>query len=278
MLDLFPSRAVAVSVFGFGIHWYGILYVLAFLLAFMILPQIQRYRSLALSRDEWSGVLTAGILGVLLGGRLGFVLFYHPLYYFAHPLELFAVWRGGMSSHGGFLGVGLALLLVCRQMRIPLLALLDVAVVPAALGLALGRVGNFINQELYGSITTLPWGIAIPGVEGLRHPTQLYAVLKDLSIAAACFWHLRRTQARAPGGTFAVFLMLYGTLRFLLEYVRAQDISPLAIGGITLTIGQLYTLPILLVGCVLWVRWKRINLPFSASVSSTPTPPPRRSP
>lgn len=252
MLELFPSRAVAVSVFGFGIHWYGILYVLAFLLAFLILPRIQRYRSLSLSRDEWSAVLTAGILGVLLGGRLGFVLFYHPLYYATHPLEVFAVWRGGMSSHGGFLGVGIAFLLVCRRMRIPLLALLDVVVVPAALGLALGRVGNFINQELYGTVTTLPWGIVIPGVEGLRHPVQLYAVLKDLCIAAVCFWHLRRTQARAPGGTFAVFLMLYGLLRFLLEYVRAQEIAPLTFGSISLTIGQLYTIPILVVGCALF--------------------------
>lgn len=259
VITLFPSRAVAVSLFGFGIHWYGILYIVAFLIAYLLLPRLQGERRLTLSRDDWSAVLTAGILGVLIGGRLGFVLLYHPVYFALHPLEIFAVWNGGMSSHGGFLGVGIAFLYSSRTHRIPLLALLDLAVIPAAIGLALGRVGNFINLELYGTVTTLPWGIQIAGVEGLRHPAQLYAVAKDLFIAAVCLWHLRRTRDLPPGGTFAVFLMLYGFLRFLVEFVRVPDSPLAAFGLITLTQGQLYSVPLVIVGILLWVRWKRIT-------------------
>lgn len=259
VIAFFPSRAVAVSLFGFGIHWYGILYIVAFLIAFLLLQRLQGERRLALSRDEWSTVLTSGILGVLIGGRLGFVLFYHPVYFALHPLEIFAVWNGGMSSHGGFLGVGIALLLTARRNHIPLLALLDLAVIPAAVGLALGRVGNFINLELYGTVTSLPWGMTIPGVEGLRHPVQLYAVAKDLLIAAVCLWHLRRTRDLRPGGTFAVFLMLYGLLRFLVEFVREPDLPSVVFGSFSLTHGQLYTLPLIIVGILLWVWWKRIN-------------------
>jgi phosphatidylglycerol:prolipoprotein diacylglycerol transferase len=270
VLHVFPSRAVALEIFGFGIHWYGILYVIAFLLAFAILPRIQKYRDLHLSLDDWSAVLTAGILGVLIGGRLGSVVLYHPAYYFAHPLEIFAVWRGGMSSHGGFLGVGLALLIVSRRLHIPLLALLDVAVMPAALGLAIGRIGNFINLELYGTVTTLPWGIAVPGVEGLRHPVQLYAIAKDLLIASVCFWHLRRAAAHLPGGTFAVFLMLYGLLRFLLEFVREPDVPLTILGPLAFTRGQLYTIPILIVGVGLWVWWRGITSAASSSPTQTP--------
>lgn len=257
VFTLFPTRQVAVSLFGFGVHWYGILYVVAFLVAYLLLPRLQGRRSLSLSRDDWSSVLTYGILGVLVGGRLGFVLLYHPLYYVAHPLEVLFVWKGGMSSHGGFVGVGLALLLAARRHRIPLPALLDLVVVPAAVGLALGRIGNFINGELYGTITTVPWAIAVPGVEGLRHPVQLYAVAKDLAIALLCFWHLTATRSLKPGGTFALFLVLYSVLRFLVEFVREPDSPLLSFGGIALTRGQAYSLPLFLIGVVLWVVWRR---------------------
>lgn len=254
MFALFPSRAVAVTLFGFSVHWYGVLYVCAFLLAWFLLPRLSRYRSLALTADDWSSLLTYCILGVLVGGRLGYVLFYAPSLFIASPLSVFAVWQGGMSSHGGFIGVGIALLLFTRRYRVPLLPLLDVIVVPAAIGLACGRIGNFINLELYGISTTLPWGIAIPGVEGLRHPTQIYAVIKDLSIAAICFWHLSHSS-RNVGITFGLFLILYAILRFLLEFLRVQDYPPVSFIWFSLTRGQLLTFPLLLVGIgvIVWV-------------------------
>lgn len=273
MLMLFPSRAVAVSLFGFAVHWYGILYVVAFLLAYLLLPRLQKERGLLLSREEWSRVLTAGILGVLIGGRIGYVLFYHPLYFAQHPLEILAVWKGGMSSHGGFLGVGAALLISTRRHALSLSALLDLAVIPAALGLALGRVGNFINLELYGTATALPWGMTIPGVEGMRHPVQLYAVVKDLFIAAVCFWHVRHSRLLQSGGTFALFLVLYGFLRFLVEFVREPDFPPLSFGYFSLSRGQLYSLPLLLIGIWLWIRWKR-----GTSVGGADSTPPTGSP
>ncbi|ALM09915.1 MAG: phosphatidylglycerol:prolipoprotein diacylglycerol transferase [Candidatus Peribacter riflensis] len=257
MLTFFPSRTVAVALFGFPIHWYGLLYVAAFLLAFLILPRIQKQRGLALSSEAWADLLTAGILGVLIGGRLGFVLFYHPLTYAAHPFEILAVWRGGMSSHGGFIGVGIALWFAARRQHIPLSSLLDLVVIPAAAGLALGRVGNFINLELYGTVTTLPFGMAIPGVEGLRHPVQLYAFLKDLLIAFLCLWHLHRTRMLRPGGTFALFLILYGALRFCVEFVRVPDSPTLVLPWLVLSKGQLYSLPLFLLGVGLWWRWRR---------------------
>lgn len=252
MIAFFPSRTVALELLGFSVHWYGLLYLAGFLLAWALLPKLQKERQLSLSVDEWSGLLSAAVLGVILGGRLGFVLFYEPSYFLAHPVEILQVWHGGMSSHGGFLGVTVALLIALRNKTTEdKLRLADVAVVPIALGLMLGRLGNFINQELYGTVTTLPWGIVVPGEEGLRHPTQLYAMAKDLLIAGLCFLHLRRATGR-HGETLALFLMLYGALRFAVEHFRVQDYD-LWLG---LTRGQLLTVPIFLVGLAVavWVR------------------------
>ncbi|MDD5623434.1 MAG: prolipoprotein diacylglyceryl transferase [Candidatus Peribacteraceae bacterium] len=255
MFALFPSRTVALTLFGWDVRWYGILYVAAFLLAFVLLPRLQKWRGLTLSSDEWSGVLSAGIIGVLLGGRLGYVLLYDPIFFWQHPLEVFAVWHGGMSSHGGFLGVAIALLLVARRKGIPLLHLVDLCIVPAAIGLALGRLGNFINQELYGTVTTLPWGMEFPGAQGLRHPVQLYAIAKDLLLALVCFLHLRRSVQR-PGSTTALFLMLYSILRFLLEELREQDIPLVSVSGFLFTRAQFFTVPLFLAGVLLW-WWSR---------------------
>ncbi len=250
MIAFFPSRAVAIELFGFSVHWYGIMYLLAFLLAYILLQRLQRYRHLALSSDDIGSVLSGGILGVIVGGRLGYVFFYEPVYFLQNPLEILAVWHGGMSSHGGFLGVGVVLLFLLRKKNIPLLAFLDVIAVPAALGLALGRFGNFINFELYGTVTSVPWAIAIPGVEGLRHPTFFYAAGKDIFIACVCLLHLIRAQ-RVPGETFAVFLMLYGVLRFVVEFYREQSYALTDIGFISLTRGQLLTIPLIATGIIL---------------------------
>ncbi|MDP6562122.1 MAG: prolipoprotein diacylglyceryl transferase, partial [Candidatus Peribacteraceae bacterium] len=175
-----------------------------------------------------------------------------PAYFLSHPAHVIAVWRGGMSSHGGFIGVVITLWFALRNKEVSKLALADTVVVPIALGLALGRLGNFINYELYGYVTDLQWAIAIPGVEGLRHPTQIYAVLKDLIIAGVCFWHLRRYVK--PGMTTAVFLMLYAVLRFTVEIYRVQDHT----GLLGLTRGQLLTVPIFIFGVLLWKAVRKI--------------------
>src|SRR3989344_3387466 len=252
MISFFPSRAVFLEILGFNVHWYGIMYLLAFLLALLLLPRLQKERGLHLSRDQWASIVSISILGVIIGGRLGYVLFYEPLYFLTHPLEIIAVWNGGMSSHGGFLGVCLALMFYCRRHTIDIRLLADIAVVPVAIGLAFGRFGNFINQELYGIITTMPWGIEIPGVEGLRHPTQIYAVLKDLLIAGAAYWHLHAVRPMKPGRTFALFLILYGILRFVVEFLRDQTHPLVDLMVLELSYGQLLTIPLLMVGIALW--------------------------
>ena len=258
MFALFPSRAVAAIIFGFPVHWYGILYFLAFLNAGTLLPKLQKYRSLTFSKDVWMSVLSAGILGVIIGGRLGFVLFYEPEYFLANPLKVFAVWEGGMSSHGGFIAVIFALFVVHRRHNIPSRALADLATVPAAIGLALGRIGNFINQELFGTVTTLPWGMNVPGVEGLRHPLQIYDAFLSLGIALVCYVHLRNPKS-IPGRTAAIFLMLYGVMRFLLEFIREQQYPLTEFWGLTLTRGQLLTIPIFLAGFVTFLFVREIT-------------------
>lgn len=260
MIEFLPSRAVALAIGDFQVHWYGVMYLLGFIISLILLPYLQRHRNLYLSRDEWAGLLSWAVVGVIVGGRLGYVLFYEPHHFAQHPREVLAVWNGGMSFHGGLLGVVLLLSFACYRKKISIARVADVVVVPVAIGLALGRFGNFINQELYGSVTTLPWGISIPGVEGLRHPTQIYAMLKDLLIASICYIHLRRTQTIHPGRTMALFLMLYGIGRFLVEYLRVQQYPLTELGFLTLTRGQLLTIPVFLAGVLLWVFLKQQEL------------------
>jgi phosphatidylglycerol---prolipoprotein diacylglyceryl transferase len=249
----FPSRYVALQLGPVAIHWYGIMYLLAFLTVWWMVPRLSKYRALSFTKEQISSLITFSVLGTLIGGRLGYVLFYAPEYFGDHPFETLQIWKGGMSSHGGFVGVVIAALLFCKKNQIDPWRLADVAVVPVAIGLAFGRFGNFINQELYGPVTTLPWGMTIPGVEGVRHPTQLYAVAKDLLIAVVCFVQLKRV--RNPGIIFGYFLVLYGFLRFFVEYLRVQTASGVAIGMIELTRGQFLTIPIIVIG--VYFLWKR---------------------
>ena len=282
MITFFPSRTVALTFLGFPIHWYGLLYLAGFLLGFWMVQRLQKYRSLALCRDEWANILSAAVIGVIVGGRLGFVFFYEPTYCLTYTSKILALWEGGMSSHGGFLGVAVAVLWALRRRRENILRIADIVVVPVAVGLALGRLGNFINLELYGTVTDLPWGIAIPNVPGLRHPTFFYAMGKDIFIALLCFLHLRATSVAlrpfvglqpsprlwpagragsaqgdtttVAGRTCALFFILYGILRFLIEYVRVQEYPLMDTGVLLLSRGQILTLGILAVGVTLW--WK----------------------
>ncbi len=254
MVSFFPSRTVALSLLGFNVHWYGVMYFLAFLIAWFLVPRLQQKRGLSLSVDEWSGLLTAAVLGVIIGGRLGFVFLYEPAYFLANPWKVFAVWEGGMASHGGFIGVTLAMWWKLKGYGWDtFFRVADVVTVPIAIGLMLGRLGNFINLELYGTVTDVPWAIAIPGVEGLRHPTQIYAMLKDASLAAICLWHLSAYRNVKPGITFSLFLMMYGVLRFIVEIYRDQ--TNVDMYGM-LSEGQVLTIPLILAGLAVFL-WRR---------------------
>jgi phosphatidylglycerol---prolipoprotein diacylglyceryl transferase len=247
MIDLLPSRTVALILFGFPVHWYGLLYFAGFLIGWFLLKKLQKYRDLHLSSDDISSILSATVIGVIVGGRLGYVLFYNPWYYLQNPFDIFAVWKGGMASHGGFIGVTVALMYVLRgRTWDEFLRIADVISIPIAIGLGLGRIGNFINQELYGTITSLPWGMYFAGAEGLRHPIQLYDFALQMMIAGLCFMHLRRSKT--SGKTFALFLILYGVARFLLEFIREQN----GVYFWGLSEGQILTIPLLVIALWLW--------------------------
>lgn len=228
MVQFLPTREIFLQIGQFSIRWYGVLWALAIWEVWYLTPKLQKYRGVNLSRDEWTRIIAWGAVGALVGGRLGYVLFYEPAYFLQNPLDIFALWHGGMASHGGFIGGLVAVWLVTQE---PLtLAFTDVLTVPIALALALGRVGNWINGELY-----LPMFAWLP-------------VVKNLVVAGVCYLHLTRRR----GSTTAIFLILYSTLRFLIEPLRV-DPWPLTWG---LTRGQLFTLPLLLAGVLLWI-WAR---------------------
>ncbi|MEX1997753.1 MAG: prolipoprotein diacylglyceryl transferase [Candidatus Andersenbacteria bacterium] len=254
MITFFPTRQIFIEIAGLLISWYGVLYLLGFASVWFLCPRLQKQRGLALTADEWLVIILAAMAGVLIGGRLGYVLLYEPSYYLNYPLEIVKLWHGGMASHGGFIGVGAALWLVSRRLRIDPWKLFDVVVVPAALALAGGRLGNFINGELYGTVTSVPWGVVMPGVAGLRHPVQLYAVLKNIIVAVVCLWYLYRIQPVRPGRVLALFLLLYSTLRLITGFFREPDGLAVSFANLTLAQGQLLTIPLLGLGLYLWSR------------------------
>lgn len=230
------------------VRWYGLMYLLGFAL-FVVLGKLRARQNLLTGwhpRDI-DDMLWFGIFGVILGGRLGYVLFYKPLYYVQHPAEIIQVWTGGMSFHGGFLGVLIALWLFARGRNKPWLAVTDFVAPLIPLGLAAGRIGNFINGELWGRVTDVPWGMVFPHAGPQpRHPSQLYEFLLEGVLLFLLLWTY--TRRRHPlGAASGLFLVGYGTARFIGEFAREPDafLGFLALG---LTMGQWLSLPMILVG------------------------------
>ncbi len=230
-----------------SVRWYGLMYLLGFGAAYVLIRHLSRLRSLDLSRDGVSDLLFYGVLGVVLGGRLGYVLFYNPLQYLSRPLEVFAVWQGGMSFHGGLLGVIIAVVIFCRRRKLPILLTGDILATSATIGLGLGRIGNFINGELWGRTTDLPWGMIFPGGGPLpRHPSQLYEAALEGLLLFIILYSLHRRKV-AEGIPFFCFFIGYGLFRFLIEFVRQPDAHLGFLWG-GATMGQLLSLPMILFG------------------------------
>jgi len=244
---------IAFQIGPVAVRWYGLMYLVAFAL-FVVLGKVRARRNLLTGwhpRDV-DDMLFYGVFGVILGGRLGYVLFYKPLYYVAHPLEILQVWSGGMSFHGGFLGVLAALWLFARSRDKRFLDVTDFVAPLVPLGLAAGRLGNFINGELVGRVTDVPWAMVFPQVDGLpRHPSQLYQFgLEGVLLFLLLWWYAGRT--RPMGAVSAMFLIGYGAFRFIAEFAREPDnfLGFLA-GG--LTMGQWLSLPMMAAGVVMLV-------------------------
>jgi phosphatidylglycerol:prolipoprotein diacylglycerol transferase len=237
---------VLVQLGPLAIRWYGLLYALGFILTYLWVRKAIRQGRLPMTEDQLDVFALVGIAAVVLGARLFEAVFYAPGYYLANPWKVLAVWEGGLSFHGGLVGILLAGAWFMRKHGIRFLQAADVFVIPIAFAQALGRVGNFINGELPGRLTSLPWGVQFPRHEGFRHPSQLYEAGYNLIITAVLLVLWRR-QPR-EGRIFAWFLLLYGVFRFLVEFLKEMQLYG------PLTMGQWLTLPMLGAGAWLLLR------------------------
>lgn len=253
---------VIVSLGPLQVRWYGLMYVLGFSASyFLVRRQIQRFafRELEPYFENLNLIL---ILSVVLGGRLGYVLFYNPFHYLRHPLEIPAIWTGGMSFHGACIGVMTGGWLYLRGKKIDYWKVADIYVVTIPIGLGLGRLGNFINGELFGRVTTLPWGMIFPGGGPLpRHPSQLYEMLLEGLVLYVLLWSQKerpwRDQRGWPHGSMGcLFLIGYGLLRLLVELAREPDPQLGFLFG-PLTMGQLLSALMILGGSLIW--WARVR-------------------
>ena len=245
---IFPHiDPIIFSIGPIAVRWYGMMYLLGFVGGYFMMGYVARLRKMPINQDKISDLLFYAVLGVVIGGRLGYTLFYNTKYYLSHPLQIFYVWEGGMSFHGGLLGVLTVLFLFCWRKKLSPLMVGDLVVSAVPIGLGFGRIGNFINGELWGRVTTHPWGIIFPGAGSMpRHPSQLYeAALEGLALFIIIYL-LHRFGVRRGIPAFC-FVFFYGLFRFLVEFVRQPD-SQLGFlwGGATM--GQLLSVPMILFG------------------------------
>lgn len=277
----------SITLFGFelALRWYALAYIAGIVIAWQISlaairrPALWRGDVPPMTKAQIEDLLTWIIIGIIVGGRLGFVLFYQPAYYLANPGQIPMVWQGGMAFHGGFLGVVVAAWIFTARHKIPRLAAADAIALGVPVGLMLGRLANFINGELWGRPTDMPWGVVFPGaaaqdcagVIGIcaRHPSQLYqAGLEGALLLAVMLWlAFRRDALKVPGQITGVFLAGYGAARFVVEYFRQADpqfITPdnpmghaIRLGEAGITMGQILSLPMFAAGLVLIVMVRR---------------------
>lgn len=253
---------IAIHIGSFGIHWYGLMYLTGFL-AFLWLG---RWR---IAHQPWQGwspkmlddALFYGALGVILGGRLGYALFYQHSYYLEHPLEILFLWQGGMSFHGGFIGVMAAMWLFARRRGLTFLGIMDFVAPLVPIGLGAGRMGNFINGELWGRASDMPWAMIFPQVDDIaRHPSQLYQFLLEGVVLFVLLWWYS-SKPRARGTVSALFLIGYGSFRFLVEFTREPD-SFLGLLSLGLSMGQWLSLPMVIAGVwLMMTSLRRTSLP-----------------
>ena len=288
--DIAPEIfTITLGGFSFSLRWYALAYLAGLILGWRLIVAMMRRPALwggtpPTAPDRVDHLLTWVILGVILGGRLGFVLFYEPAYYLSNPGQILQVWQGGMSFHGGFAGVIVATWAWSRSQGVPVLRLADAMAVVAPIGIFFGRIANFINAELWGRPTDLPWGVVFPGEAAqtcpgivgpcARHPSQLYeAGLEGLLLGLTLLVLVRAGGLRRPGLAFGVFLAGYGLARMFVELFRVADAqfitpdNPLGhvLGGpvIGLTMGQTLSLPMVLIGLAL-VAYARRRPPVAA--------------
>jgi phosphatidylglycerol:prolipoprotein diacylglycerol transferase len=242
---------IAIHLGPLAVHWYGLMYLAGFI-TFLWLGR----RRIAILNESWlnnkllDDLLFFGVIGVILGGRLGYVFIYKPAYYLSHPLEILYVWQGGMSFHGGFLGVLVAMAWLSRRNKLRWLQITDFIAPLVPPGLAFGRIGNFINGELWGRPADLPWAMVFPRVDSLpRHPSQLYEFALEGLLLFTVLW-MYGLKRRPVGMVSGMFLIGYGSVRFMVEFTREPD-DFLGLLSLGMSMGQWLSLPMILIGAML---------------------------
>ncbi|MEY2393403.1 prolipoprotein diacylglyceryl transferase [Wolbachia endosymbiont of Tettigetta isshikii] len=253
---------VIFSIGPVSIYWYSLAYVLGIVFAYWYLHKLDNQK--IFTRSFYDSLLTAIIVGIILGGRLGYVLIYDPVFYMGNPVEILKTWGGGMSFHGGAIGVLCVVIISCKRHNIPIFYTLDLISCGVPVGLFLGRIGNFINGELFGRVTTVPWGMLFPesGDNLLCHPSQLYeAFLEGLLFFAAINSLFFLTRIRLYRGALTgIAVMWYGIVRFIVEFFREPDYQ-VGYLWLDLTMGQLLSVPMVLLGIIICLN--ALNLKFA---------------
>jgi phosphatidylglycerol:prolipoprotein diacylglycerol transferase len=258
---------VALDLGFFELRWYSLAYLAGIIVGYLYLMRLLREPGAPMAKRHADDLVTVAALGVILGGRFGYVLFYNLPYYLDHPIEILKLWDGGMSFHGGVIGTSLGLLYLARKEKLPWLRIHDYVACCVPFGLFFGRLANFVNHELWGAPTNVPWAVRFPEAAGglmvlgpPRHPTQIYeALLEGLILFAILWWMFWKTDSRyQPGKLVGAFIFFYGIFRFALEFVREPDAQLTGFAEATgLQMGQWLSIPMILGGIYLMVTAKR---------------------
>ena len=239
-----------------AIRWYGLMYLIGFAASLLLVKYQIKRKNLDFGPDFVETLYSYLIAGLLLGARAGYVVFYNAEYYIQHPLEIFEIWQGGMSFHGGFIGVVIAGIIFCKKHRVDFWLLADLVVVTVPIGLGLGRLGNFINGELYGRVTDAPWAMIFPGESLPRHPSQLYEFFLEGVVLFAILWLVKKRMN--PGNVTALFLALYGVFRTISEFFREPDAQLGYFFGV-ITMGQILSGFMVVSGVILFLALNKIR-------------------